>query len=42
MIAVKSFTQVATDGTYHFRKGGLYQALAVLQTGVVDHAGQRP
>jgi hypothetical protein len=42
MIAVKSFTQVATDGTYHFRKGGVYDALAVLQTGVVDHAGQRP
>jgi hypothetical protein len=41
-IAVKSFTQVATDGTYHFKKGGLYDATAVLQTGVVDHAGQHP
>jgi len=42
MITVKSFTQVASDGTYHFSKGGVYDALAVLETGVVDHAGQRP
>ena len=41
-IAVRSFTQVATDGTYHFKKGALYDATAVLRTGVVDHAGQHP
>jgi hypothetical protein len=41
-IAVTSHTETGTDGTYQYVKGGLYDALAVLQTGIVDHAGHRP
>jgi hypothetical protein len=38
--AIKSHTEVATDGIYHYRKGQLLDWTGLLQAGIVQHPGQ--
>jgi hypothetical protein len=40
--AIKAHTDVATDGTYHIVKGQILAWQAVLGSGIVNQAGQRP
>jgi hypothetical protein len=41
-VAIRSHTNVAADGIYHYHKGQLLDWTGLIQAGIVQHAGQLP